>query len=65
MSRGICNFNTSEDGRQHGNPSCLLVDVKTKVKSAFSLWHHHGDTKTAYLLKLANFLVTQTTSMIV
>ena len=33
--------------------------LETKVKSTFLLWHHHGDTSTAFQLKLANFLVTQ------
>ena len=60
-----CDFYKSEDGSQHGKPSCPLVVVKTKVKSAFLMWHHHGDTNTAFQLKLANFLVTQPTFMIV
>ena len=54
-----CGFNISQDGRQHGKPSCLLVVVKTTVKSAFLLWHHHGDTNTVFQLKLADFLVAQ------
>ena len=33
--------------RQHRKPFCSLVVAKTKVKSAFLLWHHHGDTNTA------------------
>ena len=35
MSWETCGFNTSQDGRQHGKPSCPLVVVKTTVKSAF------------------------------
>ena len=54
-----CDYNTSEDGHQHGKPSYLLIVVKTKVKSAFQLWHHHRDTNTTFQLKLANFLVPQ------
>ena len=38
-----------------GRTSCPLVIVKTKVKSAFLLWHHHGDTNAAFQLKIANF----------
>ena len=44
--------------RQHGKTSCALVVVKTKVKSALLLWHHHGGNNMSFQLKLANFLVT-------
>ena len=48
-----CDYNTLEDGRQHGKLSCPLVGVETKVKSVFLLWHHHRDTNNAFQLKLA------------
>ena len=54
-----CGFNTSQDGHQHEKPSCPLVIVKTTVKSAFLLWHRHGDTNMVFQLKLADYLVTQ------
>ena len=60
-----CYFNISEDGRQYGKPfSCPLVVVKAKLKSALLLWHHHGDTNTAFQVKLANYILTQSTFMI-
>ena len=52
-------------GHQQGKPSCLLIVVKAKMKSAFLLWHHHGDTNMAFQLKPVKFSVTQTTFMIV
>ena len=58
----ICDFNTSEDDAQHGTSSYCL---KTKVKLTFFLSYHHGDTNTAFQLKLANFLATQLPFMIV
>ena len=57
-----CDFNTSEDDAQHGTSSYCL---KTKVKLTFLLSYHHGDTNTAFQLKLANFLATQLPFMIV
>ena len=42
-----------KNGRQHGNPSCPLV----VVKSAFLLRYHHGDTNADTQLKLANNLI--------
>ena len=54
-----CGFNTSQDDHQHEKPSCPLVIVKTTVKSAFLLWHRHGDTNMVFQLKLADYLVTQ------
>ena len=42
-----------------GKLSCPLVVAETKVKSLFLLWHHHGNTSTAFQLKLPNSLVTQ------
>ena len=58
MYKETCDFNISEYGRQHGQSSCPLLVVKTKLKSAFLMWHHHGDNNTAFQLKQVNFLVT-------
>ena len=65
MCSETCNFNTSEDGLQHGKSFGTLCIVKTEVKSAFLLWDHHGDTNMAFQLKLSNILVTQSLFMIV
>ena len=45
--------------------SCLLVVVKTKMKTAFLRRRCHGDINTVFQLKPANFLITKPQFMLI